>query len=101
MPQKHPKTGDFYYHHKHQAQSGISDYAYQIMGIATHTETNELMVVYKVLYVSNRPQKFETSIFVRPLEMFLESVDKPELNYTGPRFNLIIDPQIIDKLGKI
>lgn len=47
-----------------------------------HTETNEMYAVYRGLYG-------DFALYVRPLSMFLEEVDKPELNYKGPRFTLI------------
>ena len=42
---------------------------YIIVGVATHTETDETLVIYKALY-GNR----ET--YARPIDMFLEKVDK-------------------------
>lgn len=53
---------------------------YEVIGTAFHTETEELLVVYKPLY------KTDQELFVRPLGMFMEEVDKPELGYKGPRF---------------
>lgn len=44
---------------------------YEVLGIATHTETGEDMLVYKALY---RPFR----IFCRPLSMCTELVDKEE-----------------------
>lgn len=41
---------------------------YQVVGIATHTETEEKMVVYQALYG-------ECGLFVRPYQMFAEEVD--------------------------
>ena len=63
-----------YYHFKDPLKH------YEVLGIAFHTETEEEMVVYKPLY------KTDKELFVRPLAMFLEEVDKPELGYKGPRF---------------
>lgn len=42
---------------------------YQVIGIATHTETEEKMVVYQAQYG-------ERKLFVRPYEMFIEEVDR-------------------------
>lgn len=50
---------------------------YQVQGVARHSETNEAMVVYEPLYG-------EGGLWVRPLEMFVETVE-----YEGkqqPRF---------------
>lgn len=40
---------------------------YQVLHIATHSETDELMVVYQ-------PEYGERAIFVRPLAMFDEEI---------------------------
>lgn len=53
---------------------------YEVVGVARHSETDELLVVYRCLYDNN-------SLWVRPLAMFMETVlvDGREL----PRFELI------------
>lgn len=68
-----PKPGERYRHFKGKE--------YQIVGVATHTETEEPMVVYQALYGSY-------GLFVRPLAMFLEQVDAEKYpEYAGqPRF---------------
>ncbi len=43
---------------------------YEVIGIALHSETLEELVVYKALY-----QTEGESLWVRPLEMFLEEVE--------------------------
>lgn len=40
---------------------------YQVIGTARHSETDELLVVYRCLYDND-------SLWVRPLAMFLETV---------------------------
>ncbi|MCF7865489.1 MAG: DUF1653 domain-containing protein [Candidatus Pacebacteria bacterium] len=55
---------------------------YEVIGVGMHTETEEKMVAYRALYG-------DFKLYIRPLEMFIESVDKPELNYKGPRFIFI------------
>ena len=57
---------------------------YEVIGTGMHTETQEMYVVYRGLYPDSNFQ-----IYLRPLSMFLENVDKPELNYKGPRFIFI------------
>ena len=52
---------------------------YQVIGVARHSETNELLVVYKCLYDNE-------SLWVRPLAMFLETVLID--GRTVPRFEL-------------
>jgi len=55
---------------------------YEVMGMALHSETLEKMVVYKPLY--STPDIPEGTLWVRPLDMFMESV---EVNgKTVPRF---------------
>ena len=41
---------------------------YQVEGVATHSETNEQLVVYRPLYG-------EGALWVRPLSMFTEQVE--------------------------
>ena len=56
-----PKTGEHYRHFKGRD--------YEIVAIATHTETEEKLVIYKALYGNYE-------IYARPLSMFLEKVDR-------------------------
>lgn len=50
---------------------------YQLLYVASHSETLEPMVVYRALYG-------EGGIWVRPASMWDEHVDKD--GYSGPRF---------------
>ena len=53
---------------------------YQLLYVATHSETLEPMVVYRPLYG-------EGSIWVRPAAMWSEQVERD--GYCGPRFQYI------------
>jgi len=53
---------------------------YQVEGVATHSETEEHMVVYRPLYG-------EQELWVRPLEMFNETVTINGISQ--PRFTFI------------
>ena len=93
-----PKINDYYYHYKHNPEMGIFDYAYKIIGIATHSETQDLMVVYQPLYVSSNYDQVGVDFWVRPLTMFTEDVSIKEYNYQGLRFKLITDSDLIQRL---
>lgn len=55
-----------------------------VHAVAEHTETKEPYVVYE-----HPDDAGNTRWWVRPYEMFVENVDKPEYNYTGPRFTYV------------
>lgn len=50
---------------------------YEVIGLASHSETMEPMVVYRALYG-------ERGLWVRPAAMWQEMVDRD--GYHGPRF---------------
>ncbi len=55
---------------------------YQVLGVATHSETGEFLVVYRPLYG-------DYDLWVRPLAMFTENVilageSLPRFCYLGP-----------------
>lgn len=50
---------------------------YRLIGVATHSETLEPMVVYQALYE-------EAGLWVRPAAMWNEQVKRED--YCGPRF---------------
>lgn len=53
---------------------------YEVIGIATHSETEEKLVVYRCLYG-------DYDLWVRPVEMFTETVTVG--GQTMPRFRLL------------
>ena len=57
---------------------------YELLHLGYHSETRERMAVYRSLYDTPR---FPTGIWVRPLTMFLESVQID--GRSVPRFQLI------------
>jgi len=55
---------------------------YEVLGVARHSETDERVVVYRPLYGDG-------GLWVRPLAMFLETVEHagrtvPRFTYLGP-----------------
>ncbi|GAA5007620.1 DUF1653 domain-containing protein [Acinetobacter puyangensis] len=54
---------------------------YQVFGVARHSETEELMVVYQCLYG-------EYQLWLRPFDMFIENVTLDNGNVV-PRFEFI------------
>ncbi|MFV5523316.1 MULTISPECIES: DUF1653 domain-containing protein [Acinetobacter] len=54
---------------------------YQVLHVATHSETEEKLVVYQCLYG-------DYSIWVRPLSMFTESINTSD-NREVERFKLV------------
>lgn len=53
---------------------------YQVLGLATHSETGETLVVYRALYG-------EGGLWVRPAFLWTEPVERAD--YSGPRFTYI------------
>ena len=71
-----------------EIQKGIYEHfkgkQYEVVGTARHSETLEVMVVYKALYKGDFP---EGSLWVRPLAMFKETVTVN--GRQAPRFRLV------------
>ena len=55
---------------------------YEVLGVASHSETGEPMVVYRALYGAR-------GLWVRPASMWEEHVERE--GYSGPRFIFMED----------
>ena len=69
-----------YRHHKGQH--------YEVVGVARHSETEEEFVVYRALYG-------ERGLWIRPVAMFTERVDKGGVSV--PRFSRIDENMVQDE----
>lgn len=71
-----PASHTFWRHYK---SSGWEDYTYEVLGIVYHTETQEEMVLYKMLYDADREPGKEAhqkgTHFVRPLSMWYNIIE--------------------------
>lgn len=63
-----PEPGEVVQHFKRELEHEGNMYLYEIVGIAHHSETGELLMVYRALYG-------EGKMCARPLAMFMSEVD--------------------------
>ena len=88
-----PKKG-FYVHYKHDPNGEPFNYMYEVVGIARNTEDGMYSVLYKPMYKNQWLSPAE--YFSRPLEMFIDMVDKDGVSV--PRFALVTDSDLLSKL---
>ncbi|MBR2523898.1 MAG: DUF1653 domain-containing protein [Clostridiales bacterium] len=63
-----PQPGTIVRHFKRELDSTGNTYLYKIIGVATHTETEEELMIYQALYGDHKT-------YARPLAMFMAEVD--------------------------
>ncbi len=101
LPERVPEPG-LYYHYKHDPKGPVNNYAYEVLGVSSHTEEDGVwFVIYRPLYaeagVYQASRKLGVPCFdSRPVEMWLEEVEKDGVKI--PRFRKITDPETIAKL---
>ncbi len=91
-----PEKG-FYYHYKHDPAKGENDHAYEVIGVAWHTESGECSVLYRPLYENDFLK--DADYCARPLTMFMEIVEREGQTFT--RFARITDIALIAQLTHI
>lgn len=88
------KPGDIVRHFKRETVDPNTDqYLYRIIGVATHTETREKMMVYQALYG-------DFGAFVRPYDMFMSEVDHQKYPNIKQKYRFELNDETEDKEEK-
>ncbi len=103
IPTSVPEKG-FYYHYKHDPNGLVNNYAYELLNVGLHTEDecrpeDANMAIYRPLYPGCSAYENGKLYYLRPLEMFTETVTKG--GRTFQRFTKITDPEVIQKLEEL
>jgi hypothetical protein len=96
---KTPVKGEFYYHYKRDPLDSAEGHAYEIVGIAHHTENRECLVIYRPLYWEAFVFGSGKDMYACPLGVFGDDVWHD--SRWVPRFTKIKDPAVISKLQDI
>lgn len=91
MTKQIPKKGEYYYHYKHDASKGLKDHCYVIVGIGKHSEDESYYVVYTPLYLSGWMNDSKAEYALRPLDMFMEEVERRIVTEDG--YREIVEPR--------
>src|SRR6266568_193394 len=99
IPEIIPEKG-FYYHYKHDPTKGVRDYAYELVNIGYHTESDcrpgeEVFAVYRPLYESAAVYKANKTFDIRPLHMFMDKNFEKDRKIIPERFQRITEPRIV------
>ena len=80
-----------YRHYKHDPTVSDTNYTYEVVGVAQHTEEAMCMVIYRPLYPC------DIRLFVRPIAMFLSRPNSRDV----PRFRAVTDHDELVRLQTV
>lgn len=83
------QKGDIVRHFKRELIEGEkgNEYLYRIVGVAHHSETGELLMVYEALYG-------EGKLCARPLEMFCSEVDREKYPAVKQKYRFELEERV-------